>query len=149
MSESEVEFGNSATNEILFNVRTTSLNPYFGWTSPNRNSELHATIGLGQGEIDIKQETYADTILDSESYSFGLTGNQVLFTSNNIENGTTSLSIKGDSWFAYQSIAGSDGVLADIHTNAHHLRIRSEGTHQFDFSTGSTLQTISFNRDPQ
>ena len=142
VSESEVEFGNSATNEILFNVRTTSLNPYFGWTSPNRNSELHATIGLGQGEIDIKQETYANAILDSESYSIGLTGNQVLFTSNSTVNGTTSLSIKGDSWFAHQSIAGSDGILADIHTNAHHLRIRSEGTHQFDFSTGSTLRPL-------
>ena len=142
VSESEVEFDNSATNEILFNVRTTSLNPYFGWTSPNRNSELHATIGLGQGEIDIKQETYANAILDSESYSFGLTGNQVLFTSNSIVNGTTSLSIKGDSWFAHQSIAGSDGIFADIHTNAHHLRIRSEGTHQFDFSTGSTLRPL-------
>ena len=142
VSESEVEFDNSATNEILFNVRTTSLNPYLGWTSQNRNSELHATIGLGQGEIGIKQKSYSDTTLDSESYSIGLNGNQVLFASNNIANGTTKLSIKGDSWFAHQFIVGRDGILADIHTNAQHLRIRTEGSHQFDFASGSTFSPL-------
>ena len=108
----------------------------------NRNSELHATIGLGQGEIGIKQESYSDTTLDSESYSIGLNGNQVLFTSNNIANGTTKLSIKGDSWFAHQFIFGRDGILTDIHTNAQHLRIRTEGSHQFDFASGSTFSPL-------
>ena len=142
VSESEIEFINSASNEIQFEVRTTSLNPYLGWTSQNRNSELHATIGLGQGEIGIKQESHSDTSLDSESYSIGLNGNQVLFASNNIANGTTKLSIKGDSWFAHQFIVGRDGILTDIHTNAQHLRIRTEGSHQFDFASGSTFSPL-------
>ena len=142
VSESEVEFDNSTTNEIQFNVRTTSLNPYLGWTSQNRNSKLHATIGLGQGEIGVKQDSYADETLDSKSYSIGLNGNQVLFTSNSIANGTTKLSIKGDSWFAHQFIAGRDGILADIHTNAQHLQIRTEGSHQFDFASGSTFSPL-------
>ncbi len=142
VSESEVDFSNSASNAIQFDVRTTSFNPYLGWTSHNRNSELYATIGLGQGEISIKQESYDDTTLDSESYSIGLNGNQVLFTSNNIENGATKLSIKGDSWFAHQFIAGRDGILADFHTNAQHLRIRTEGSHQFDFASGSTFSPL-------
>ena len=142
VSESEIKFDNSATNAIQFDVRTTSLNPYLGWTSQNSNSELHATIGLGQGEIGIKQESYADTVLESESYSIGLTGNQVLYTSNSSLSGTTNLSIKGDSWFAHQFIAGRDGILADFRTNAQHIRIRTEGTHQFDFATGSTLRPL-------
>ena len=142
VSESEIEFINSATDALQFDVRTTSLNPYLGWTSQNRNSELRATFGLGQGEIGIKQESYNDTILDSKSYSIGLNGNQVLFTSNNNSNGTTKLSIKGDSWFAHQFIAGRDGILTEIHTNAQHLRIRTEGSHQFDFASGSTFSPL-------
>ena len=140
--ESEVGFNNSASNKIKFDVRTTSLNPYLGWTSQNRNSELHGTIGLGQGEIGIKQESYADEILESEFYTIGLTGTHAIYTSDNISNGTTKLSIKGNSWFAHQSINGRAGILADIHTNTHHLLVRSEGTHQYNFVKGSTLRPL-------
>ena len=139
VSESAVEFESTLANELQFNSRTTSLNPYLGWTSNNQNSELHATFGMGLGELEIKQDSYDNEILDSQSYSFGLSGNQVLFTSNQIFAGTTRLNIKGDSWFAYRHIAGRDGILADLHTNTHHLRIRTEGTHQFSFATGTTL----------
>ena len=139
VAESEVEFESTLANEIQFNSRTTSLNPYLGWTSKDQNSELQATFGMGRGELEIIQESYDNEILDSESYSFGLTGNQVLFTTDQIFAGTTRVNIKGDSWFAYRHIAGRDSILADFHTNTHHLRIRTEGTHQFNFATGTTL----------
>ena len=145
VAESEVEFESTLADEIQFNSRTTSLNPYLGWTSKDQNSELQATFGIGHGELEIIQESYDNEILDSESYSFGLTGNQVLFTTDQIFAGTTRLNIKGDSWFAYRHIAGRDGILADFHTNTHHIRIRTEGVHQYNFATGSTLSpTISF-----
>ncbi len=144
VAESDVEFESTLANEIQFNSRTTSLNPYIGWTSKDQNSELQATFGMGLGELEIKQDSYDNEVLDSQSYSIGLTGNQVLFTSDHIFAGTTRLSIKGDSWFAYRHIAGRDDILADFHTNTHHVRIRTESTHQFGFTTGSTLSpTIS------
>ncbi len=144
VSESDVEFESTLANEIQFNSRTTSLNPYLGWTSKDQNSELQATLGIGRGELEIIQESYDNEILDSESYSFGLTGNQVLFSTDQFLAGTTKLNIKGDSWFAYRHVAGRDDILADFHTNTHHLRIRTEGTHQFSFATDSTLSpTIS------
>ena len=144
VAESDVEFESTLANEIQFNSRTTSLNPYLGWTSNDQNSELQATFGIGHGELEIIQESYDNEILDSESYSFGLTGNQVLLTTDQIFAGTTRVNIKGDSWFAYRHIAGRDGILADFYTNTHHLRIRTEGTHQFNFATGTTLSpTVS------
>ncbi len=144
VAESEVEFESTSAQFIEFDSRTTALNPYIGWISNDQNSELQATFGMGRGELEIKQESYENEILDSESYSFGLTGNQLLFTTDQIFAGTTRLNIKGDSWFAYRHIAGRDGILADVHTNTHHLRIRTEGTHQFNFATGTTLSpTIS------
>ena len=149
VAESEVEFESVDTQTIEFDSRTTSLNPYIGWVSNNRNFEFNATMGLGLGELEIKQDSYDNEVLDSQSYSFGLTGNQVLFTTDQFLAGTTRLDIKGDSWFAYRQIAGRDGILADFHTNTHHIRIRTEGTHQFDFASGSTLSPIDFNRYPQ
>ncbi len=142
VSESEVEFETTDPYAIAFDSRTTSINPYIGWTSNDRNLELHATIGLGRGELEVKQKTYDNEILDSESFSFGLTGNQLLFTSDSIFDGITSLSFKGNSWFAHQFISGRDGILADFHTNSHHIHIRIDGTHQIDFTAGSTLSPI-------
>ena len=75
----KVEFESVDTQTIEFDSRTTSLNPYIGWISNNQNFEFNATMGLGLGELEIKQDSYDNEILDSESYSFGLTGNQVLF----------------------------------------------------------------------
>ena len=140
VAESEVEFETSDPHAIAFNSNTTSLNPYLGWTSKNQNSKLHATLGLGRGELEIKQKSYDNEILDSTSYSFGLTGKQVLFTSDQILPGATKLTIEGDSWFAYRHIIGSDGILADFHTTTQHVQINTKGSHQFDFATGSTLR---------
>ena len=76
--ESEIKFDNIDTNNIEFDIRTTSLNPYIGWTSTNHNSKVHATGGFGLGEIGIDQNAYSYETLNSESYSYGLSGSQVL-----------------------------------------------------------------------
>ena len=142
VAESEIKFDNFDTNNIEFDIRTTSLNPYIGWTSANHNSEVHATAGFGLGVIGVDQSAYSYETLNSKSYSYGLSGSQVLFTSDKILSGISNLSVKGESWFAHQNVDGKDGVLENIRTNSQHFRIRTEGTHQFDFATGSTLSPL-------
>ena len=65
-----------------------------------------------------------------------------LFTSDKILSGTSNLSIKGESWLTHQNVDGKDGVLESVSTNSQHFRIRTEGTHQFDFATGATLSPL-------
>ena len=142
VAESEIKFGNIDTNNIEFDIRTTSLNPYIGWTSTNQNSKVHATAGFGLGEIGVDQNAYSYETLSSESYSYGLSGSQVLFTSDKLLSGTSNLSVKGESCSAHQKVDGKDGVLENVSTNSQHFRIRTEGTHQFDFATGSTLSPL-------
>ena len=91
ISESEIEFDRVDTEDVQFISQMTSLNPYFGWTSKDQNSELHAIAGYGRGEIDIAQTTYENETLASESYSFGLTGSQLLYSSDSILSGTSNL----------------------------------------------------------
>ena len=102
ISESEIVFDQVDADDVKFISQTTTLNPYFGWTSSDQNSELHAIAGYGRGEIDIAQETYEDETLASESYTFGLTGSQLLYSSDSILSGTSNLSIKGETWLARQ-----------------------------------------------
>ena len=47
VAESEVEFESVDTQTIEFDSRTTSLNPYIGWISNNRNFELRCDHGYG------------------------------------------------------------------------------------------------------
>ena len=142
VAESEVKFDNIETENIQFDTLTTSLNPYFGWKFNDRNSEFHATAGYGRGEVGIDQEFYDYEILDSHAYTIGLTGSHILLTSDNILTGTSNLSIKGETWFARQTVAGKEGVLENINTNSQHLSFRTEGSHQFEFVSGSTLSPI-------
>ena len=146
VSESAVEFESTYANELQFNSRTTTLNPYLGWTSKDQNSELQATFGMGLGELEIKQDSYDNEILDSQSYSFGVTGNQVLFTTDQFLAGTTRFNIKGDSWFAYRHIIGRDGILADLHTNTHHLRIRNRRYASIQLCYWFNITSAGFNR---
>ena len=142
LSESEVDFGNEGTQNIQFDIQTTALNPYLGWTSNNQNSELSVTAGYGLGTVGINQESYDYETLSSESVTFGLVGSQQLYSSNTIFNGPSDLSIKSETWFARQHINGKEGLLRSINTNAQHFRIRTEGTHQFDLANGSSLNPL-------
>ena len=80
--------------------------------------------------------------LIANSYTFGLTGSQLLYSSDSILSGTSNLSVKGETWLARQSITGKDDILESIEIDAQHLNIRTEATHQFDLVDGSYLNPL-------
>ena len=74
-----------------------------------------------------------------------MSGSQLLYSSDSILRGTSNLSLKGETWLAQQNIEWQMmELLGSIQTNAQHLRIRTEASHQFDLVNGSLLNpTIS------
>ena len=138
ITENDIEIDSENAERLEFALNSNALTPYLGWTSPNQNTELRAIASFGIGEFSIDQANYELENLGSRSYSFALSGRKELYSSNSILNGTTKLNIIGDSWFARNYIDGKDDVLADLQTNAHYLRIRTEGTHQFSFARGKS-----------
>ena len=142
ISENDIEFDSENAENLEFALNSTTLTPYLGWTSPNQNAELRAIASYGIGEFFIDQANYDLENLASRSYSLAFSGRKELYSSNSILNGTTKLNVVGDSWFARNYIDGKDEVSADLQTNAHYLRIRTEGTHQFSFARGTTLSPL-------
>ena len=130
ITENNIKIDSENAEDLEFDLNSTALTPYLGWTSPNQNTELRAIASYGIGEFSIDQANYDLENLASRSYSLALSGRKELYSSNSIFNGTTKLNVIGDSWFARNYINGKDDVLADLQTNAHYLRIRTEGTHQ-------------------
>ena len=140
--ENEIELDSESTNRLDFALNSTTLTPYLGWNSPTQNAELQAIASYGIGEFSINQSNYEIEALVSRSYSLALSGRKELYTSDSILNGVTKLNIIGDSWFASNYIGGHAGVLTDLQTDAHYLRLRTEGTHQFSFALGSSLTPL-------
>ena len=140
--ENEIEIENKRADRLEFTLNSTTLNPYFSWHSPTQTAKLQAIAGLGVGEFSINQTDYDIETLASRSFSFSLSGRKELYASDGIRNGTTRLNIIGNSWFATNYIGGHAGVLTDLQTDTHYLRLRTEGTHQFSFVRGSSLTPL-------
>ena len=150
ITENDIEVGSVNTEKLDFTLNSTTLNPYFGWTSPTQNTKLRAVAGYGNGDFTIIQTNYDFEVLTSKSYSLALAGSKELYSSESILNGTTKLQLVGDSWFARQNIDGKSNLLSDLQTDAQFLRISTEATHQFEFKRGSTftpLIAIGIRRD--
>ena len=140
--ENEIVIENQHTNGLEFTLNSTALTPYLSWTSPTQSAELQAIASYGIGEFSINQADYEFETLASRSYSFALSGRKELYASESILNGTTKLNIIGDSWFARNYINGQADVFADLQTDVHYLRLRTEGSHQFSFERGSSLTPL-------
>ena len=142
VTENDIEINSENAESLKFALDSTALTPYLSWTSPNQNAELQAIASYGIGEFSINQTDYGFETLTSRSYSFALSGRKELYASDSILNGVTNLNIIGDSWFASNYIEGQADLLADMQTDAHYLRLRTEGTHQFSFARGSSLTPL-------
>ena len=140
-NENLIDFNSDSSikDSLEYALDTTSINPFIGWKSPTDDAEIRAIAGFGVGEFSVDQERYEVETLTSRSYSLALAGNKVLYSSDSILNGTSQLSLVGESWMARQYIDGKDGVLADLQTDAQYYRVRTEGEHEFTFERGSRL----------
>ncbi len=142
ITENDIKVGADNSEELAFTLNATTLNPYFGWTSPTQDTELRAVAGYGIGDFTIDQANYDFEILSSKSYSLALAGSKELYSSESILNGTTKLQLVGDSWFIRQNIDGKSELLSDLQTDAQFLRISTEATHQFELKRGSTFSPL-------
>ncbi len=139
ISENDIEIDEATDTELEFSLNSTSIYPYIGWTTPNQDAVVRATAGYGVGKLTIDQSNYNIETLASTSYSMALAGRKEFDSSNTIFNGITKLSIIGDSWFARQFVNGQENLLTNLQTDTHYYNIKTKGTHQFEFESGTAL----------
>ena len=98
ITENDINVGSKNSEKLAFTLNSTTLNPYFGWTSPTQNAELRAVAGYGIGDFTINQSNYDFEVLTSKSYSVAISGSKELYSSESILNGSTKLQLIGDTW---------------------------------------------------
>ena len=142
VTESDIDHTGATEGELTFKSRTTALNPYFGWTSADKDAELRAVAGYGVGEIDIEQTNYELQTVSNTYHTLGISGNQTHLSPRIVflEGGTSELSITGQSWFARQNLFGVEGFINSMQTDASHYRIGIVGSHSQSLVSGSTLK---------
>ena len=58
VTEADVEIEANVNEKIDFTLNATSINPFISWSSANGETNLHAMVGYGFGELGINQPKY-------------------------------------------------------------------------------------------
>ncbi len=122
-----------------YESRMTSVHPYLGWTSP-QGLGLWATLGYGQGEIEIDDEQAGRQTSDTSLKTAAMGARGTLITDGSlIEGGTTNLRLKGEASVAQVEVEGNGGLIEEQTVNANRLRLALEGSHEQALASGSSL----------
>ena len=146
VTESNVEIEANADEMIDFTLNTTSINPFISWSSANGETNLHALVGYGFGELGINQPKYEFAQLKNRSIGFVLSGSSQLFSSTSILNGHSQLNVYGETWLEHQSIYGQDGLLENLNVDVYNFKIRTEGSHLIELQGRCYIETALFSR---
>ena len=146
ITESNVDHSGLSEGGLSFTSHTTALNPYIGWNSVTGDAQVQAITGYGVGEIEIDQTNYAVQAASNTYYTFGVSGDKQIYSSDLIlAGGVSELSVTGQGWFARQHLIGIADLIESTQTDASHNRLALRGSHTQTFETGSILQpTFSF-----
>ena len=122
-----------------YESRMTSVHPYLGWTSP-QGLGLWATLGYGQGEIEIDDEQAGRQTSDTSLKTAAMGASGPLMTDGSlIEGGRTTLMLKGEASVAQVGVAGNDELIDKQTVNANRLRLALEGSHEQALASGGSL----------
>ena len=149
--QSEIKYVSALKDELIFRSSYSVLNPYFGWNSSNKNTQISGLVGYGLGHTKIGQDYYGTESLNNELYTLGFSGKHLLYSSESIfQNRTIEIGIIGNSWMASQHMDDKTNKIDDLDINANHFRIATIGSYEFILEPESLLKStasIGFRRD--
>ena len=138
--ESDIKHSGVSEDGLIFNTRSTAINPYLGWSSTDGITQLRSIAGFGVGEINIDQSNYQLQTVTSTYHTLGVSGDTRIFSSNSIfNNGISELTITGQSWLAKQNLIGINGLIDSMQTDVSHYQIGLVSSHTQNLIGGSTL----------
>ena len=121
-----------------YESRMTSVHPYVNWTSPE-GLGLWATVGYGQGEIEILDDVGGRESSDTnmKTAAVGASG-KLLSDDDVLAGGTTALRLKGEGSVARVEVEGN-GRINPLTSDVQRLRLALEGSHERQFASGGRL----------
>ena len=121
-----------------YESRMTSVHPYVNWSSPE-GLGLWATVGYGEGEIEILDDVGGRESSDTnmKTAAVGASG-KLLSDDDVLAGGTTALRLKGEGSLARVEVEGN-GRINPLTSDVQRLRLSLEGSHERQFASGGRL----------
>ena len=141
VSDSTVEFGSEETTSIHYDAQNNYFQSYLGWQTPDQNSQIRVSTGVGLAEIELNQDDYDSMYLHSTNYSLALQGNSLLYSIPKLPNRISSdISVLGNSYLSQLNISESTGFLKDMNSNSRWVQLGLEVANQYDFNPHQSIQ---------
>ena len=139
VSKSQVELDYTTPGPAAggnYDLDITSVHPYLGWSAGSL--DFWATLGYGEGELEISADGGAQTDIPSSDLSMqtlGLGANGVLMAT-----GTTTLLLKTEALSTQLEVDASEEITA-ITQQAHRVRMTLEAIRGHSLDSGARLET--------
>ena len=144
VSDSDVEFGSDKSTSIHYGLKNNIIQSYFGWQTPDQDSQIQLSAGVGFGEIELIQNDYNPMHLHSTNYSLAMKGNTLLYSSANLANQmSTHVALTGNSYLSQLNISESTGFLNDLKSASRWTQLGLEMANQFDFNSRQSIQLMT------
>ena len=117
-----------------YDLRLTGVHPYLGW-SVSPGLEVWGTVGHAWGELRIADHLVAGLLRSAATLDSGAAG----INGRLLERGTTRLNLKGEAALAQLDIAGDGALVETMAVNMRRLRLSTEASREFFFSSGGSL----------
>ena len=137
VSRSNVSFNYDAGAEAgggTYELQSTGLHPYLAW-SVTPDLDVWGTFGHGWGELGIADDFAVGLRTSPATLDSGVVG----VSGRVLARGATSLKLKGEWALARMDVAGSRSTFEAMAVNVRRLRLRTEASHQYEFSFGQSL----------
>ncbi len=137
VSLSNVSFNYDAGAEAgggTYELQSTGLHPYLAW-SVTPDLDVWGTFGHGWGELGIADDFAVGLRTSPATLDSGVVG----VSGRVLARGATSLRLKGEWALARMDVAGSRSTFEAMAVNVRRLRLRTEASHQYEFSFGQSL----------
>ena len=128
-----------------YESRMTSAWPYLGWTSP-RGSNVWATAGRGEGEVEIKDAEAGLQTSDSTHWSAAMGGSlrgvdsiRVSGLGSAMREDRLMLDFKGDAWVTQLKLADNFDGIQGLTVDTWRMRLATEGAYAFGLSSGASF----------
>ena len=129
-SEGEMDTNKDKIKET-YDIRMTSINPYFGWS--DEYGEVWMTAGYGEGELEMDDGNTPTKTNDISMQTFAIGGNRIL-----LQRGTDTLRVKGEiSQSSLEVEQGKSGSLDEMELDANRARLSLESTNSITRDNGA------------
>ena len=133
--ESNINYLGTMEDELNYQFHFNSIDPYIGWSSTDRTTQITGVIGSGIGEIRLEQNNYKTVSMDSSFYKIGFSGyHQLLSTKSNLRDNSFELEISGNTWVVEHSLIGIVSRIENLrsHISSHQINVNSSYEKTFE-----------------